>query len=188
MEIKKQPETELEYWETIESLGGFIWRMNHDLADGRIKDPTGDIDKEIAEAREISTRLIGEMDGKFGVIHYPKVKVGQNLPPAPKGKIYYWDWYKKMKAEAYSAEYEKLICSACPFSEGIEEMINLGGVIPCSVFRGMIYRLSAPNACAMVCDKLWNKDGLYKEIQRQHGEEALTVFKKKEEKLKSVEQ
>lgn len=191
MELKKQPETELEYWETIEGLGGFIWRMNHDLSDGRIEDPTGGIDKDISDARTISDRLVRELGEKFGVIHpsdCPKMEIGQELPPAPEGKIYYWDWYKNMKAEVYKADYEKLICSACPFSEGVERMMSLGGVIPCSVFSGMIYRLLAPYACAMVRDDLWSTDRLYSEIQSQHGDDALTIFKTKEEELKSMVQ
>lgn len=39
MELQKQPETEMEYWQAIEMLGGFAWSMNHDLALSRWKDP-----------------------------------------------------------------------------------------------------------------------------------------------------
>ena len=186
MKVEKHPQTELEYWEVIEGLGGFIWRMNHDLADGRIEDPTGSISKEISEARTISDLLVKELGEKFEIIHpndCPKTKIGQKPPPAPEGKTYYWDWYEKTKTKAYNAEYEKIICSACPFSEGVEQMINLGGNIPCGIFTGIIHQLSAPHMCAMVDYDSWSKDKLHQEILNQHGDEALKKFKNKEAEL-----
>jgi len=190
MQLKKQPKTEMEYWEIIEGLGGFAWRMNHDLGDERITDPTGEIDQEILEARKISDKLVNDLDEKFGVIapkNYPKVEIGQTLPTTPEGKIYYWDWYKKMQKEYYELEYEKIICSACPFSEGVEKMNALGGTIPCSVFPGMVYRLYPPYACAMIdfsSSNYWTEEQLYQEIIKKGGKKALQVFEKKLVELK----
>lgn len=185
MQLKKQPETELEYWEAIEGLGGFIWSMNHDLADGRMEDSTGGIARDVNDAQTISDRLVRELGEKFGVIHpadCPKVPFGQTSPPAPEGKTYYWDWYQRMKRESYRAEYAKLICSACPFSEGVEQMIRLGGSIPCGVFRGAMYRLAAPHVCGMTRD--WDQAKLHGEILVRHGAEALAAFQRKEAELK----
>ncbi|NQT50123.1 hypothetical protein HQ571_05500 [Candidatus Kuenenbacteria bacterium] len=188
MKIKKQPETEMEYWSVIEALGGFIWQMNHSLSHGRIEDPDGGVEKDITSSREIQLRLVSEIVEKFGVIapqDCPKVEFGEESPPAPEGKIYYWDWYKKMKAESYQTEYDGLICSACPFSEGVERMISLGGQIPCGVFSGSISRLRAPHLCAMVTFADWSEDNLRVEMVVNHGEEAFVAFQTRVEELKS---
>lgn len=132
MELVKQPETEVEYWEAIEALGGYIWRTKHD---GRMA-LNDEIEKSLQSAEELSERLVAEIGEKFGIIDYPKFEFGQTPPLAPEGKTYYWDWYKRMKQEVYRKEYEGLICSACPLSTGLEHMVALGGVIPCGVWRG----------------------------------------------------
>jgi hypothetical protein len=190
LKLKKQPETELEYFEVIEGLGGFSWRMNHDLADGRIEDPDGKIGAGINEIQALLEQLVSEVCEKFGVIHpkdCPKrsIKDIQNdvpVPPAPEGKKYYWDWYEKQKRESYSKEYGGLICSACPFSEGLERMMTLGGQIPCGEFRGSIYHLSAPYRCEMLENRWgdgWTQEYLFERIRREHGEEALERFRTK---------
>ncbi len=187
MELNKQPTTEVEYWEVIEELGGYIWRLNHDLADGRIKDKDGKIAKSIGEMNNLLERLIIEIGKKFGVIHpkdCPKVRLGQQAPPPWEGKIYYWDWYKKMKEICYRKEYKNIICSACPLSTGLDRMIALGGVIPCGVFRGSIYNLSMPYECGMLGRHNWSREELYKEITNQGGIKSLKKFKRKEKRLK----
>jgi len=188
MELIKQPQTELDYWEIIEFLGGFIWRLNHDLAAGRIDDPKGKIAQDIkVDARQLQKRL-NEASEKFGIIlpeNCPRVEPGKEAPPAPEGKIYYWDWYYKMKDIAYRADYEKIICSACPFSEGVEIMKI--GVIPCGIFRGTVYGLNAPYACAMLTSlDVWTEEKLCCEIFNQHGMEALKKFTTKLKELKAA--
>ena len=185
MEITKQPITEVDYWEVIEGLGGFIWSTNHGVHHGHIYDPHGEVSKEIEEAGQLSVRFLAEACEKFGIISpsdYPKVEQGQTLPLAPEGKIYYWDWYKKMKNDWYQRDYDDIICSACPLSEGVQRMIDLGGVVPCSVFRGMIYHLHAPYKCGMLTD--WKKEELYEEILKNSNEETLLKFQNKEKELK----
>lgn len=187
MELIKQPETEVEYWEAIEGLGGYIWSTNHGLCHGHIEDKDGEVAKSIDEARGISERLVTELGEKFGVIHpkdCPRVEPGQQAPPPPDGKVYYWDWYKRMKEACYRKDYDGIICSACPLSEGLERMIALGGVIPCGVFRGMMYRLSVPYQCGMLRLDDWNQQKLYDEITKKGGSDALTQFQKKEQELK----
>lgn len=188
MELTKQPQTEVEYWETIEELGGYIWSTNHGLCHGHIKDPDGKIAESINDAMAISDRLVTELNEKFGVIHprdCPSVEPGQQAPPLPDGKIYYWDWYKRMKESCYRKDYEGIICSACPFSKGLERMISLGGVIPCGVFRGMMYRLRVPYQCGMLSSDSWGQGMLYNEIGKKAGSDALTQFLNKEQELKT---
>lgn len=187
MELVKQPETEVEYWEVIEALGGYIWHTNHELGHGRME-PSDEIEKSLQSAGQLSERLVAEIGEKFGVIHPKdclKVEFGQTPPPAPDGKKYYWDWYKQMKQEIYRKEYEGLICSACPLSDGLERMVALGGVIPCGVWRGMIYRLRVPYQCAMT-DHLgnWSETKLHEEIVKKAGWTAMEQFQRKEDKLR----
>ena len=188
VKLKKWPKTETEYWMAIEELGGFSWRMNHDLADGRIEDPKGAIDKEIQEAVEIQKKLVAKLKEKFGVIppdECPQKEIDKELPPAPEGKIYYWNWYHKMKEQAYREEYQGIICSACPFSKGVEYMISMGGHIPCGLIQGSIYRLHAPYACGMLNFGDMSEEDLHKAIQKK-GEKALRLFLAKRDALKKT--
>lgn len=189
MELVKNPETEMEYFEIIEGLGGFAWRMDHDLADGRVEDKTGGMDRDIQDARKISATLVSELKEKFGVIppkECPKVEPGKKASKAPKGKIYYWDWYEKMKNLSQRIYYEKIICSACPFSGGVKKMIEMGGDIPCRKIHGILYRLGYPFECHLISFKELTPGQLYQEIMKKGGEVALTRFKIKEAGLKAV--
>ncbi len=176
---------EMDYWLEIEGRGGFVWRMNHDLADGRIEDADGSIDESIRENQGRIESLVAELKDKFGVIppkEYPAVEWPQALPPAPKGRIYYWDWYNKMKDVFYRAEYEKIICSACPFSDGVEEFKI--GRIPCRISKGIVYSLLEDHICAKVSYEKWSEKRLYKEIFKTYGNKELRRFKEKERDLK----
>jgi len=76
--------------------------MEHGLYDGRVTDPTGKIDRKISEARNILEQLMDDVCEKFGVVlpqDYPKGRIGQTLPPAPEGKVYFLDWYKRIEKD-----------------------------------------------------------------------------------------
>lgn len=184
IELKKHPETEMEYWQTIEALGGVAWSLNHDLSDGRIDDdPTCTLDKTIKKAYELSAKLASELSEKFGVIQpkdCPKVEIGQKPPKPPKGKKYYWKWYEKMEKIYYKMSYEKIICSACPFSEGVNYMIELGGWIPCGVVCGSRNMLRYPFKCGVWEDEKKVRE----EIIKKGGELAFVRFKIKEAGLR----
>jgi hypothetical protein len=187
MELVKEPQTEMEYWEAIEGLGGISFSLNHDLADGRIDDKDGGMAKTIADASELSERLVSGLK-KFGIIHpkdCPKMKMGEKKPKPPKGKKYYWDWYEKMKEAYYKAENEKIICSACPFGRKLHKKGACNHYIPCDVFSGMIYSLSIPFECVMVGNKLWDYQKLCDEILKKEGQAGLIRFKIKEAGLKT---
>ncbi|KKQ45755.1 MAG: hypothetical protein US63_C0011G0023 [Candidatus Moranbacteria bacterium GW2011_GWC2_37_8] len=184
MELKKWPETEMEYWTSIEGLGGFVWRMNHDLADGRIEESKG-MNKDLKDAQEIMEKLVSEIFIKFSVVapqNCPRKEFDKEMPKAPEGQIWYRDWCNKMKKEAYAGAYAKIICSACPLSEGLEKYISLGQV-PCGVFSGYIYELRKPYECAMLSSH-WTREKLLAEIQKEGGDDAVSAFEKKEKELK----
>ena len=187
VKLKKQPETEMEYWEAIEGLGGYIWSSRHGLGNGCIVDESGEVTRSIVEAQAILEGLVGELDGKFGVIHpkdCPRDSGAPDVPPPPpEGKTYYWPWYKRMKAAFYQKEYEATICSACPLSEGIEQMIAMGGDVPCGVFSGMMRRLTRPFVCGMLHGGGWSREKLECKIVEKGGGGALATFKAKEREL-----
>lgn len=177
--------TEQDYFQAIEGLGGYIWHTNHDLAHGRI---SADAEKGLAEIQTKLEGIVEEACLKFGIVpphdSQPK-EFGGPKPPIPEGKIAYWDWYQKQKAVYYGGEYNLLICSACPLSEGEEKFVRLGGQIPCKPFRGTVYKLSTPISCAMISAGDWTQLRLYSEIEIAGGKKALTRFLKKEAELAS---
>jgi len=191
MELLKQPETELEYWESIESLGGFVWRMNHDASHGRFK-MSEEIEKDLCDVNKIIETLVSELFVLFGVVHPKNCPArrynddGIEMVTAPPGMIWYWDWYYKMKTEWNQAEYEKIICSACALCKGAEAFIR-GNTIPCTVWNGMLYKLKRSYQCAMLgSSSLWDEEKLFAEIRKVGGEESINKFKAKEAELKAV--
>jgi hypothetical protein len=176
----------MEYWETIEALGGYVWSTNHALSHGRIEDSDGEVAMSIVKAQGVLEGLVDELEGKFGVIHpknCPKAESGKQSVPPSEGKTYYWDWYQRMKQESYKAEYDGMICSACPFTEGVEQMIALGGVVPCRVFSGTMYRLTRPYACGMLHSGGWSQETLDGRVIEAVGPDGLKKFRTKEREL-----
>lgn len=88
-----------------------------------------------------------------------------------------------MKKLFYEINYEKIICSACPFSTGVK---NMAGTIPCGKINGMIYRLQPPYKCGMLEFGQWTEEELYKEIRKKGGEAAITRFKIKQAGIKAL--
>lgn len=186
---QERPETEMGYWELIESIGGYIWHTNHDASHGRIH-LTAEDKARLNHLQELNNQLVDELFELFGVVHpknCPQIRYdGPAIPVAPPGMIWYWDWYGKMKSEFKQAEYEKIICSACALCEGIDIFIQ-GNWIPCTVYRGIIYTLSRPYQCAMLDDfPSWDETKLFTEIKKIGGEEAISRFKTKEFELKAT--
>lgn len=170
--LKTWPKTEKEYWEHIDALGGVIWWHQHELGHGRIKDDDGSIMVYLIKAQRTLETLVLELDPKFGIILDPIEAIRSRLR-------YYWDWYSSSKAAHLQAEFEKIICSACPFSEGAKAS---NSHIPCKVFPGVIYQLSAPHICGMLRND-WSQEELYTNIKKEAGEAALQAFKAKEAEL-----
>lgn len=188
MEPVKEPETEQEYWEAIEELGARI-SVAHRAASRR---HTGEksASQLIAETREmhiLQKRFVGELDAKFGIIppwNSPQDDIDSVSQP-PEGKRWYWPWYRSMRKAWFAGEYEKLICSACPLSDGVE---RFGDTIPCSAFRGSLYQLRTPFACEMLAEYRgdWSREKLYTEILSRSGEAGLDWFLEKEQELRAA--
>lgn len=76
--------SEIFLWASIEESGGFLWRMNHDLADGRIQSTPG-IEAGLITMRANQEYAIDQLE-RFGVPDPRKDK-----------RKKYWDWYKTWK-------------------------------------------------------------------------------------------
>jgi len=185
MKLNEWPNTEREYWETIEALGGFLWSMEHELCDGRIKS-TPELERDLKDGREISEKLVSELFELFGVVapkDCPGRRLGGEKSKAPAGMMWYWNWYDKMKTEARTEEYNVIICSACSLSRGVESFIG-SGHIPCGAFHGSMYRLRVPYQCGRLgCSDNLTREQLIEEIREKSGDEAVHAFEKKESEL-----
>jgi hypothetical protein len=194
MKLNKWPETELEYWAAIESLGGFMHRMNHGLAHGRIDDESGGVASDIMDAQEIQQKLAAEITEKFGVCHETAdgERVGRNgidgeWPELPEnGKIWYWQWYEKMKVEAFRPDYEGSVCGACPFAGSLHKFATHHSH-PCEIFPGMLNRLTVPHECAMIGDRfgdpLMGEDEFFSQMAEKYGDWAVNGWKSHRDKL-----
>ena len=84
----------------MENLGGFIWRMNHDMAHGRIPEASHKgIDKDIVIAREEQKKLLTSLT-RFGV--NPTDEKG--VPTKDYWKWYRWwsQWHKGMSNDDWN--------------------------------------------------------------------------------------
>jgi len=84
-------------WLLIENLGGFIWRMNHDLADGRIEDPTDTISGDITTARMVIEHLV--LRTSLHGVEFDYSLDNDLQLPRPQSESY-WKWYNR-QADMY---------------------------------------------------------------------------------------
>ena len=190
MRLQKQPETERECWLAIEALGSIAWSDQCDII-GLYQDQESQ--RMIREAQRLINQLISEVCEKFNVVR-PPVRTIEEInafcregrqypPPPPEGKEWYPDWFSRLQKEVYRERYDDMICSACPFSEGFESFLRLGGVVPCTQWPGMLYRLDEPHLCGMVSHGKWDQTTLHRRISRNAGAQSLRAFRAKEQEL-----
>lgn len=78
---------EISLYFVINECGGFIWRMNHDMADGRIPIEHHDaIEKDIKNVRRTQMDAVALLP-KFGVAQPTQ---GENKTPTEE----YWKWFR----------------------------------------------------------------------------------------------
>ena len=184
MQLPKQPETEREYWEAIEALGGYIFSTTHAISRGHIPD-SAEVSSSVTDAQDLSGQLVDELGEKFNVLSPPQS--GCDPGTNTEGKEPYRDWYQRWKRTVLADEYNQLICSGCALSEGLDRFIQFGGAqIPCGPFCGAMYRLRVPFLCGMVSGQDWTEDQLHTEIRKVGGSEAVEAFQAKEAELKAA--
>lgn len=85
-EVKEKLDTGCEHllYFMIDGIGGFVWRMEHDLADGRIESTPG-IEEDLLTMRETQQYATTQLS-RVGV----EGALDENLRPTD----VYWKWYK----------------------------------------------------------------------------------------------
>lgn len=163
--------------------------MESGLAHDQIKDESGGVATDVVSAVDIQTQLVRELREKFRVFD-PRIEPDydhENPPPTPEGMTSYWDWYERMKNEWFQKAYDAIICSACPFSEGMKRMRDLGH-IPCGTVRGSIYHLPHPSKCGMThVVSNWTHEELYVNVLEEAGVEGLRALIAKELELEDTQ-
>ena len=109
--------SEIFLWNYIEGVGGFIWRMNHDLGDGRIESTPG-IEKDLVTMGE-NIKYAVEQLVRFG-IEDPQGKKDKD------GRTNYWTWYQGWKEHMDSLSDEQ-------FKE-LGDLMNKDTTDPCLDF------------------------------------------------------
>lgn len=104
--------SEIYLWSAIEQLGGFVWRMEHDLADGRIQSTPG-IEADIMKMREYSAFAVSQLY-RFGIQDPKESKEAQDR---------YWKWYHAWKDYFQKVSDEDL--------RKIEDMLRKDPCDPC---------------------------------------------------------
>jgi len=82
--------SEVELYFLIDGIGGFIWQMNHDMADGRIPQKNHQvIDDDIEKMRQTQLEAIRELS---------RIGITQPLDEQGRGTPEYWTWYRTWSA------------------------------------------------------------------------------------------
>ena len=81
---------EVELYFVIDYCGGFIWRMNHDMADGRIP-----MSEHAAIDADIEKMRVQQLDA---VRQLPRVGVAMPLDAENRPTPEYWTWYRTWDA------------------------------------------------------------------------------------------
>ena len=90
---------ELELYFLIEECGAFCWRMNHDMADGRIpQSEHAGLDADIVKVKARQIEAINEL---------PKFGIEQPLQEDGRGTEAYWVWYRKWNAWHHNVSDER---------------------------------------------------------------------------------
>lgn len=173
MEFEKTDETEVEYWLTIDKYAQGILNAIWTIAN---LDITESFELRLQHRRYLMAEkalesLMSENVQKYRFI-LPVDPPSPGYPMPIEGILYYTDWYDKIK-KIVEARYQKIICSACPFSQSMGNIVNP-------------HILAQPGSCRFVtCGKITEKR-LYRKILKYAGRAALDRFKEKQEMLKSA--
>lgn len=186
MELEKHPETEYEYWAAIDALGSFIASTRRGVYRGHL--PTQAL-KQLESASKLSQKLVAEIEVKFGILFRPELTIQEpegGYPTPPEGKRWYWSWYHQMRKDWLAEEFNKLICSACPLSGGVEKFDREIPCEPFSAMGGSMFQLTQPHVCGLISFREWTREELLAKIHAKGGEEAVVAFTEKERKLLEI--
>ncbi|MFC1640987.1 hypothetical protein ACFL2D_02985 [Patescibacteria group bacterium] len=184
MELVREPETELEYWEAIDGFISSSFGLGLKIQLKEMSDEDW-ADQELSRMATTIERLMTEASTKFDFVPLKDcmpAEFGGEIPVIPHGKKSYWTWHHDMKRKWCEDMYSHLICSACPFSLGVTRLVMFR-TTPCAYLQvGEMSRPRHNSECGLFGKSRTPKE-LYQEILDAHGVEALRTFIKKYHEL-----
>lgn len=195
LKLDPHPETELEYWEAIEGLGSAMYMNARLIRRGDIEDTDGSISQGIEDMAKFQKKLFDEICEKFGIIPFedsPKTEAEQKACVPPDGKIFYWVWYRKLEREYSQIKYNQLLCSVCPFSQGLDAFIP-SHIVHCDFDQNVMkeFRHHHIRLCPKVAHSTdfggeeVTLEDIHSAILLNHGQEVLDVFLSKQNEVGS---
>lgn len=188
--------TEVDYWKFNHFLGGMIYQLEHDASHGHIDLPGNVVDSTLDKQRQLQQKILEGLRTDFNVIlpqdpEYPKDFPPDQIPDPPVGKKWYWVWYREMKEQIFGWEYDHLICSACPFTYGRDNYIDLNsGRYPCQLILGWS-KVRQPSQCGWARTIRGHEQDpnrlIAGRILTDHGKEAAAAFAAKQTELQQME-
>lgn len=161
-DYKFEPEREFEHWKAIKETSLYIHQLAEMIAGG--PDNLAVLIKRETEAKNLLTRLLSELPGKYNVIPpsaCPEPTKEGKLPP-PDGMTYFWAWDNFMLEVEFMVQQELTICAACSF------FLPNPDRICCRVFPGSIKSLIPNNyTCAMVQFEHWTTEDWYERVKKE---------------------
>jgi hypothetical protein len=77
--------------------------------------------------------------------------------------------------ESARKEYNESVCGACPYCEGGLEGYAFSS-IPCTLWRGSLYRLRKPNECAVIKEDIVLEKDFKENMAKEFGIEILNKW------------
>ena len=86
------------------------------------------------------------------------------------------DWHQEMLVLFCTRSYARMLCSLCPMSLGLEDMITREGAAPCILLQDARLFSFEPFGCVILSTNYWQEGFLIEHIFRQHGIQAVSDF------------
>ncbi len=88
----------------------------------------------------------------------------------------YEDWHREMLAVFCCINYGRILCSICPLSLGLEEMIKREGTAPCNLLEDTKLFSFEPTGCIIITSGYWDEISLIQHITLTFGIQRTALF------------
>lgn len=96
--------------------------------------------------------------------------------PGQANKKAFEEWHQEMLAIFCCVNYSNMLCSFCPLSLGLDEMIQREGAAPCSLLKDTKIFSFEPNGCIILTSGYWNERFLVQHIASLHDPHLASDF------------
>lgn len=88
----------------------------------------------------------------------------------------YENWHREMLTVFCCINYGRMLCSVCPLSLGMEEMIKRKGAAPCSLLEDTKLFSFEPTGCIIITSGYWDEISLIQHITLTSGIHRAALF------------